>query len=340
MRCADNYYPTSEWTMANEPDDLGWSRAGLANAYEFAASIGSSAIMIVQNGLVVSTWGTVADVTGIASMRKSLLSALIGTHEVEGTIDLNATLADLGIDDCEPALTLAEKQATVADLLMSRSGIYHAAADQNPAMLPPRGIHRPGEQWFYNNWSFNILGVILERLTGVPIAEDFSRRIAQPLRMQDFQPQHFYFKTIPQSLHPAYKIRMSARDLARVGLLFMNSGRWDGVQLIPEEWVRRSVKPYTDLGRGAGFGYSWWTGRYILRSTATLVHRHQEEKQFYWASGLGHQYIMVLPDIGTVMVHRVTDSDNGPRGEQIEQLQAMLLASRTIGVPLTTPITE
>lgn len=339
MRCADNY-PTSEWTMASEPEELGWSRAALANAYEFAASIGSSAIMIVENGSVVGVWGNVADVTGIASMRKSMLSVLIGMHEAEGTVDLNATLADLGIDDCEPALTLAEKQATVADLLTSRSGIYHAAVDQDPAILPRRGIHRPGEQWFYNNWSFNILGVILERLTGIPIAEDFSRRIAQPLQMQDFQPQHFYFKRIPQSAHPAYKIRMSARDLARVGLLFANAGRWDGVQLIPEDWVRRSVKPYTEFGRGAGFGYSWWTGRYILRSTATSAHHHQEEKQFYWASGLGNQYTMVFPAIGTVIVHRVADSNNGPSGQQIEQLQAMLLASRAIGVPLTTPITE
>lgn len=339
MTSADSY-PDSEWAEAKEPTELGWSPSALAEAYAFAASIGSSAILIVQDGVVASAWGAVADVTGIASMRKSLLSALIGIHEAEGTIDLNATLADLGIDDCEPSLTLAEKQATVADLLTSRSGIYHAAADQNPAILPPRGIHRPGERWFYNNWSFNILGVILERLTGVPIAEDFSRRIARPLQMQDFHPEHFYFKKIPQSVHPAYKIRMSARDLARFGLLFMNSGRWDGVQLIPEEWVRRSVKPYTNLGRGAGFGYSWWTGRYILRSTATLTRCHQEEKQFYWASGLGHQYTMVFPDMGTVMVHRVANSDYGPRGEQIEQLQAMLLASRTIGMPLTTPITE
>lgn len=328
--------PASEWTVAKEADDLGWSKAALANAYKFASAIGSSAIMIVQDGVVVSAWGRVADVTGIASMRKSILSALIGIHEAEGTIDLNATIADLGIDDCEPALTSMEKQATVADLLTSRSGIYHAAAHQGTPM-PKRGIHRPGEQWFYNNWSFNVLGVILERLTGIPIAEDFLRRIAQPLSMQDFQPEHFYFKTIPQSVHPAYKIRMSARDLARIGLLFINSGRWDGVQLIPQNWIDRSVTPYTDLGRGAGFGYSWWTGRYIVRSTSTQHAR--EDMRFYWASGMGYQYVMVFPDIRTVIAHRVTNSDTGPSSEQMEQLQAMLLASRTIGVPLTTPIT-
>lgn len=333
-------YPAGEWTIVDEPGELGWSLFALAKAHEFAASIGSSAIMIVQDGLVVSAWGNVAGVTGIASMRKSMLSTLIGMHEIEDTVDLDLTLAELGIDDCEPALTFAEKQATIKDLLMSRSGIYHAAADQDPEVLPPRGIHAVGEQWFYNNWSFNVLGVILQRLTGVPIAEDFSRRIALPLQMQDFHPQHFYFKTIPQSVHPAYKIRMSARDLARVGLLFLNEGRWRGVQLIPAEWIRRSIHPYTDLGRGAGFGYSWWTGRYVLRSATTSVRGRQEEMPFYWASGMGHQYVMVFPAIKTVIVHRVADADNGPSGAQIEQLQTMLLGSRTIGVPITTPITK
>lgn len=339
MNHAGNY-PTSEWAAANDPNELGWCATALAEAYRFAESIGSSAIMIVQNGLVVSSWGGIADVTGIASMRKSLLSALIGIHEIEGTVDLGATLAALGIDDCEPALTFEEKQATIADLLMSRSGIYHAAADQDPSILPPRGGHAAGEQWFYNNWSFNILGVILERLTGVPIAEDFSHRIALPLQMQDFRPQDFYFKTVPQSVHPAYKIRMSARDLARVGLLFLNEGRWRGEQIIPTEWIGRSVKPYTDLGRGVGFGYSWWTGRYALRSTIASARNHREEMPFYWASGMGHQYLMMFPAIQTILVHRVADTNNGPSNRQIEQLQTMLLSSRTIGMPMTTPITK
>ncbi|GES48642.1 CubicO group peptidase (beta-lactamase class C family) [Rhizobium sp. ERR 922] len=333
-------YPANEWTTVDDPGRFGWSSTALANAYRYAQSIGSSAIMIVQDGLIMSSWGKIADVTGIASMRKSLLSALIGTHEIEGTIDLAMTLAELDIDDCEPALTPKEKQATIADLLMSRSGVYHAAADQDPALLPPRGIHAAGEQWFYNNWSFNVLGGILQQLSGVPIAEDFFRRIAIPLQMQDFRPEHFYFKTIPQSIHPAYKIRMSARDLARLGVLLANDGRWRDAQIIPAEWISRSIAPYTDLGRGAGFGYSWWIGRYTLQPLTAFDGEVVKDKPFYWASGMGNQYLMVFPDLATVLVHRVNDTNNGPSSAQIEQLQAMLLGSRVAGIPLTTPISK
>ena len=333
-------YPTNEWTTVDDPGQFGWSSNALANAYRYAQSIGSSAIMIVQDGLIMSSWGKIADVTGIASMRKSLLSALIGTHEIEGTIDLAMTLAELDIDDCEPALTPKEKQATIADLLMSRSGVYHAAADQDPALLPPRGIHAAGEQWFYNNWSFNVLGVILQQLSGVPIAEDFFRRIAIPLQMQDLRPEHFYFKTIPQSIHPAYKIRMSARDLARLGVLLANDGRWRDAQIIPAEWISRSIAPYTDLERGAGFGYSWWIGRYALQPLTASDGEVVKDKPFYWASGMGNQYLMVFPDLATVLVHRVSDTNNGPSSAQIEQLQTMLLGSRVAGIPLTTPISK
>ncbi|MGV1833475.1 serine hydrolase domain-containing protein [Rhizobium rhizogenes] len=335
----DDNYPGAEWAIAAEPETLGWSSSGLAEAYDFAASIGSSAIMIVQDGIVVSAWGGIADVTGLASIRKSLLSALIGTHEAQGTVDLSMTLAELGIDDCEPSLTSEEKQATIADLLTSKSGIYHAAADQNPASSPARGAHAAGTHWFYNNWDFNVLGVILERLTGVPIAEDFAARIAVPLEMQDFHPGHFYFKSIPQSEHSAYKIRMSARDLARVGVLFLNEGRWRDVQIVPAEWVQRSTKAYVELGRGAGYGYSWWTGRYRLETATASAAGDQEAEPFYWASGMGHQYLMVFPAIGTVIVHRVTDTNNGPSGQQMEQLQKKILGCRIGGIPIPSPIT-
>lgn len=179
---ADPIYPGESWTIASSPEAAGWSGAGLEAAYAFAAAIGTGAIVIVQDGVIASEWGAVNHVSGIASMRKSLLSGLIGIHVAEGTIDLRSTLAELGIDDCEPGLTVQEKQATIADLLTSRSGVYHAAADQGPSTAPERGCHLPGQYWFYNNWDFNVLGVVVQQLTGIPLAHDFDERIAAPCR--------------------------------------------------------------------------------------------------------------------------------------------------------------
>jgi CubicO group peptidase (beta-lactamase class C family) len=94
------------------------------------------------------------------SIRKSLLSALIGIAVDEHKIDLNAAIGSLDIDDNAPSLSSTEKTATVADLLKARSGIYHPALYETPGMArlrPARGSHPPGTFWYYNNWDFLVL---------------------------------------------------------------------------------------------------------------------------------------------------------------------------------------
>jgi CubicO group peptidase (beta-lactamase class C family) len=81
-------------------------------------------------------------------------------------------MADLGIDDSPPSLTAEEKQATVRHLLQARSGVYHVALAESPAVAaarPPRGSHPPGTFWYYDNWDFDALGTISEQETGAGI---------------------------------------------------------------------------------------------------------------------------------------------------------------------------
>lgn len=87
----------------------------------------------------------------------------------------------LRIDDRPPALTPLEKQATILDLLRARSGVYHDAARETAGMRarrPVRGTHPPGSHFYYNNWDFNVLGTIFEKLTGKKIFEEFAERIS------------------------------------------------------------------------------------------------------------------------------------------------------------------
>ena len=109
------------WARAASPGELGWSAEGLRAARSYAATIDTDAVSIVVAGRIVDEWGDVATRFNVHSIRKAFVSALIGIHVHEGRLRLSDTLADLGIDDNEPALTAAEKQATVADLLKARS---------------------------------------------------------------------------------------------------------------------------------------------------------------------------------------------------------------------------
>ena len=126
LAMAFDRFPILEWEHV-DPEEAGWSQQKLEKAESWSRQIGSIAVMVVHHGAVVAEWGDTAAKTGLASVRKSLLSALIGNAVERKEIDLQQTLGALGIDDNEPSLSAEEKTATVRDLLEARSGVYHAA---------------------------------------------------------------------------------------------------------------------------------------------------------------------------------------------------------------------
>src|SRR5512136_1439728 len=124
------------------PEDVGWSSQKLEAARAFAEKINSAAVMVLYDGKVFVSWGNVATKYHIHSIRKPFLSALYGIYWGRGKIRLEATLEELGINDIPPSLTAEEKKATIADLLKSRSGVYHEAAAELAVMAdmrPTRG---------------------------------------------------------------------------------------------------------------------------------------------------------------------------------------------------------
>ncbi|MEM7223836.1 MAG: serine hydrolase [Pseudomonadota bacterium] len=320
-------YPGKSWAKAESPEALGWSSARLAEARALSDEIGTTAVMIVHDGVVVDAWGEVAVKSNLHSVRKSLLSALIGTQVDAGAIDLGDTMAALGIDDNAPSLTEVEKQATVGDLIKARSGIYHAAlyeTRQMTASKPPRGSHAPGTYWHYNNWDFNALGTIYEQESGEKIFEAFQERIAGPLGMEDFEVGDGEYFTGEQSIHSAYPFRMTARDLARFALLFERDGRWRDTQIVSADWVAESTSAHSETGPGRGYGYMWWTVD-DEAAYANLGGHHR----FYYAAGYGGQYAFVFPDLDLVVVHRVnTDRafERAPEA-QIGRLLWLILAA-------------
>ena len=99
---AEEHFPGAIWEHV--PDGSGgWSAATLAKAEAWSKLIGSTAVMIVQHGLVVAEWGDTAARTPLASVRKSLLSALIGIAAPHFPSALDTKLVDLGIDDNAPS---------------------------------------------------------------------------------------------------------------------------------------------------------------------------------------------------------------------------------------------
>jgi len=265
-----------------------------------------TALMVVQSDRLLATAGDITRKVNVHSVRKSLLGALYGIAAARGQISLDSTVAELGIDDTPPSLTAQEKQATVRQLLMARSGVYHPANYETPEMKlarPARGAHSPGTFWYYNNWDFNALGTIYAQATGKGIFQSFEELIARPLGMEDFTASDGVLVGDTSSEHRAYVFRMSARDLARFGLLILDNGRWSGAQIVPAQWIAESTRAYSETDRrDRGYGYLWWTLSDAAFGNGAAL-----------ASGNGGQYIAVLPAKRLVVVQLVAIEQNIPR---------------------------
>ncbi len=304
-------FPGKSWQPISSLEQAGWSTEKLAavRAYAAADSIHTSAVMVVQGGEVVDQWGDIHKKISSYSVRKSLLSVLYGIYSAEGVIDINQTLEQLGIDDSPDPLTKEEKQARVVDLLRARSGVYHAVDFETESMKrsrPPRGSHPPGTHWYYNNWDFNVLGAIFEKKTGLKIGDAFYRRIAKPIGMQDFRPDDVYYFGGPFSIYPAYHFEVTARDMARFGLLYVRHGRWNGKQIVPAEWVEK-ISHTNEMVKANGVDvggdeYLWWVdygGVHFPEASLPGI---------FSARGAGAHYIFIIPTLDMVIVHR-TDND-------------------------------
>jgi CubicO group peptidase (beta-lactamase class C family) len=326
--------PGADWARIADPTTSGFCQAGLDRATEHVATMATTGVMAVVDGRVLWSAGDLEHVSYVASVRKSILAMLYGNYVASGHIDLDATLGDLGIDDREGLLP-AEKQATVADLLAARSGVYHPASNAacagcgSTAGDPPgpRGTVPPGTHFLYNNWDFNALGTIFEQQTGLDVYDAFQKDLAEPLGLQDFdRASHRPRRGNSNSVHGAYHFNLSARDLARIGYLMLREGEWGGRQLVPRDWTRRIVSVVTPVAemnpesyrRGPfGYGYLWWLW--------DGPHAEGAYRGAYTGIGAVGQFVTVLPEVGMVIAHKTRTG-----GESVGRPQYLELVDRLV----------
>jgi CubicO group peptidase (beta-lactamase class C family) len=286
----------------------GWSPDILRQLNAFVRdSANTTGLVVVDRGRVVFTYGDVAELSYLASCRKSILAMLYGYWVENGTIDLQSTLSDLGIDDVGGLLDI-EKQATIHHLITARSGVYHPASNSgdNLAAAPERGSQEPGTYMLYSNWDFNAAGAIFEQLTGRNIYDEIQAQLASPLQFEDWdRTAQRKSGNLSISRNPAYHMWISARDMARIGHLMLREGNWNGEQVISRDWVRRIsgiVTPLEEMnpvGRRDGYfgyGYMWW-----VWDGARAVGPFEAA---YTARGAVGQWITVLPAEDLVISHK------------------------------------
>jgi CubicO group peptidase (beta-lactamase class C family) len=165
-------------------------------------------------------------------------------------------------------------------------------------------------------------GAVFERATKNNLFREFER-IADPTAYRTKSRGQRYV-TGPDSVYPAYPFRLTARDMARFGLLFVREGRGAGGRS-SRQWVKDSVTPYSDTGASGGYGYMWWVAAKGRHVPGVAI-----PDGSYSARGAGGHYILVIPAYDLVIVHRVnTDiKGNSVSGEEFGKLVKLILDAR------------
>ena len=126
-------------------------------------------------------------------------------------------------------------------------------------------VDEPGQSWYYSGGTTQVLGSVVLELTGQPLDEFARAKLFEPLGITEFEWLGRGIWT-PDNPAAASGLRLTARDLAKIGSLMLHGGRWQGRQIVPEAWVRlsgtRHVAENGPWSNGGiwGYGYQWWVG--------------------------------------------------------------------------------
>ena len=151
----------------------------------------------------------------------------------------------------------------------------------------------PDTVWNYNSGGTDLLGNIIERVSGKSL-EAFAREaLFTPLGISDWE----WMKYRNEHISAAAGLRLRPRDAAKIGQLVLNKGDWGGKQIVSAKWIEQSVTPrFQAIGFFGGlfyYGQQWWMGRTL-----------SGDKDVKWiaAQGLGGQRIFIVPELDLVMV--------------------------------------
>lgn len=244
------------------------------------------------------------------SVSKSVTSALVGIAIGRGelppvstrVLPLFASFRQPPPDARRDAMTLEHvltmttgiqwDESTVAytDPANSAAGMERSA-DWIQFVLDQPMADAPGTRFLYNSGATQLLSQLLKQGTGKQAHEYAAEHLFAPLGITDT-----YWKTTPTGVADTEGgLYLTARDLAKIGYLYMNDGVWEGRRLLPEGWVARSTTPLVDTRpgqpRSRKYGYQWW----VLPTAAGTT-------TAYAALGYGGQRLIVVPELELVAV--------------------------------------
>jgi len=275
-------------------------------------------LLILQNGkLIVEKYyngGGSDQLHDIRSASKSILSAILGIALKAGYIEgIDQKIIDFFpeyiSDDLDPRIY----DLSIRHLITMKSGfkimesakIYaqlYASSDWVAHILHLPFGEQPGGKFNYHSFNTHLLSATLTKATGMSTFEYAKSALFEPLGITDVKwdqdPKGYYIG--------GWGLYLNARDMLKFGTLYLNRGVFDGISIVPTEWIKWSTSPSTGFmgtyysGRNQTYcyGFLWW------------IKRVNETIDIPFAMGHGGQRIAVIPDVKAVLV---TQAEPNPK---------------------------
>ena len=165
-------------------------------------------------------------------------------------------------------------------------------------------VSEPGTDWYYNGGATVLLGEILRRASGQGMDAFAEQHLFGPLGITEYD----WFFIQPDLIYASGNLRMRPRDMAKLGQLFLNEGKWTGEQIVSEQWIEDAVETHSIPRWADGYGYQWW-----IESSVSGSHSYNS----FYASGWGGQRILVFPQLDMVIV---LTGGNYTRADSIKEI--------------------
>ncbi len=260
----------------------------------------------------------------LQSVSKSFTSALVGIAIDRGEFKgVDEKLLDFYPDqNTIENLDVRKKSITLQDLLTMRSGTdYNESGSNSPHhqlnrlstgwdtfYLNRPMASEPGTLFLYDSGAVIVTSMLLKIRTGKH-ADVYAQEFLFPqLEIEKF----FWIKNQEGHPHTGGGLNLRPQDMAKLGQLYLQMGKWEGKQVVPATWVKESTKKHVDLsGRGhvIGYGYWWW----IMEPDP----KGEGKDYIYAAMGFRAQYIFVIPEYNMVVV---VTGDTQTRSDQAKPI--------------------
>jgi len=247
------------------------------------------------------------------SVSKSFTSAVVGLAIDSGDIlDVDQPVSDFFPEYVHLGGALASGELDVRHLLSMSAGLewdesstaytdptnshwqMRQAADPIEFVLSRAQVAAPGMVFAYSTGLTALLGEVVARAAGEPFYDYIARELFEPLGIGEFRWLEGYYQG--DLAFAGGGLQLRARDMVKFGVVYMNGGVWQGVQVVPSGWVQESTSPQASVS----YGYQWWLGTHPLGGP------------FFRAVGLGGQHIFVFPGADLVVAFTSNGSGAGP----------------------------